>query len=107
WPRPSGAILTTMDNYAGCARLEWWTNPSTCLTSLDVRIQVTATEPAWRATATVVEPMTVEDREGLAVLTEIGPPFTLDFADGSTIDVRCEGTDDQEHILLTRWEADG
>ncbi|MFB4318031.1 hypothetical protein [Actinomadura sp. 21ATH] len=62
-----------MDRCEGPARLEWWANRHTCLASVDVRVTVTADDSGWHTTASLVSPLTGEDREGWDLLMTASP----------------------------------
>lgn len=68
-----------MDTCEALARLEWWANRDTCLSSIDVRVLVVSDDSGWHASAAFVSPLTDEDRQGWVLLMELSPYFTLRF----------------------------
>jgi hypothetical protein len=81
-----------MDTYEGPARLEWWANRDTCLSSVKVRVLVMGDDSGWHASAAFASPMTSEDRGGWDFIRALSPYFILrvEGDEDATIDVRVD-----------------
>ncbi|MDH6574390.1 hypothetical protein [Kitasatospora sp. MAP5-34] len=94
-----------MDSYDGTATLEWWANPSTYLGRFRVTLTVSAVSGGWKGVAMSDTPLSEPHREGLDLLMQLDPVFTLRFADDSTVlvNVIAEGAD--ERLILNPFES--
>ncbi|MFD0691406.1 hypothetical protein [Actinomadura fibrosa] len=90
-----------MDTYEGAARLEWWANRHTCLCSVNVHVVIVSDASGWRISATLIPPLTGEERESWMFLVALSPYFTLRFDDdeNATINVRVEEPGEGELTL--------
>ncbi|MFE9106649.1 hypothetical protein [Actinomadura geliboluensis] len=90
-----------MDTYEGAARLEWWANRDTCLSTVNVRVAIVSDDSGWRVSATFVPSLTSEEREGWMFLVALSPYCTLRFDDDedATIDVRVDAPGEGELTL--------
>ncbi|MET7808322.1 hypothetical protein [Micromonospora chersina] len=73
-----------MDRFEGRCWLDWWANPSTLLGSIEVTVDIAATDAGWRARGRLVSD---EDQEAFGFLSDLDPVFLLRFEDGSTVAV--------------------
>lgn len=93
-----GPTLTGMTGHHSPAHLEWWANPSTCLSHIPVRLEAAADDDAWDA---VVSPELDGDAgENLRFLIDADPVFTLRFEDDSVTEVVVEHRGDLPHLRL-------
>jgi hypothetical protein len=67
-----------MDRYVGPARLEWWTNQSTCLDEYEIDITVTVDAAGtWQASGQHSVALDTTQREGWDFLMGMDPHFSL------------------------------
>ncbi|MGW6209823.1 hypothetical protein ACWF9B_40035 [Streptomyces sp. NPDC055089] len=96
-----------MDSYEGRATLEWWANPSTCLSSLPVRVAARSVGRNWACEATPEPPLTAEDRESFRFLRQCDPHFTLGLHHhASVLLVNVVETGAEGRLILTAAETD-
>ncbi|WP_242908748.1 hypothetical protein [Actinomadura terrae] len=76
-----------MDTYEGSARLEWWANTLTCLSSEGVRVVIVSDDSGWLASATFSPPLTAEEQEGWRFLMALSPAFLLRFDDDEDAEI--------------------
>ncbi|MEV6774980.1 hypothetical protein [Streptomyces syringium] len=86
-----------MDRYEKTAQLEWWANPSTCLSRTSIRVTATDSTGEWEAV--VSPPLDQDAYENLKQLIDADPCFTLRF-DTSAIEVQAQDLDDLERLRL-------
>ncbi|MFG2750997.1 hypothetical protein [Streptomyces xanthophaeus] len=101
-----------MDRFAGQARLEWWANPSSCLGTYDIDIDITVTVDAvgtLRATGRHAISLDTTQREGWDFLMETDPHFTLAFPgeDRGGITVRVVEAENGTFSLAETPDQDG
>jgi hypothetical protein len=82
-----------VDHYRGPAHLEWWANPSTCLSAVTVEVAFATNPGEWSAQARLTPPLVGEEREAFDFLMTASPYFTLRLPDDSTISVAAEAVD--------------
>jgi hypothetical protein len=85
------------------AWLDWWANSTTRLGSIEVELEVGATDAGEARGRLVADGFgTLEDFE---FLCSLDPVFSLRFADGSMVAVRVAATSDRREVTL--HEHDG
>jgi hypothetical protein len=94
-----------VDHYRGPAHLEWWANPSTCLSDVTVVVTFAASPGAeWNAQATLAPPLVDEEREAFDFLMTASPFFTLRLPNDSSITVAVEAVDGGLHLTLDKGD---
>lgn len=88
-----------VDTFEGRCRLDWRANRATVL-GTEVDVVVAATASGWRARARVVGG-TADELEGLALLCEVDPLFTLRLGDGSAVPVEVRVAGQDGELVLT------
>lgn len=94
-----------MDSYEGKATLEWWANPSTCLSSLPVRVAARSVGRDWTCEATPEPPLTAEARESFRFLRQRDPHFILRLHHASVLLVNVVETGTEGRLILTAAET--
>ena len=86
--------------FEGRCRLDWWANSSTNLAGDEVTVVITATATGWDARGRLADASEAA-HEGLMVLCEIDPVFTLRFDDQTSIAVTVHPLEEPGHFVLT------
>ncbi|GAA0236758.1 hypothetical protein [Cryptosporangium japonicum] len=96
-------MIIDMDRYEGRCWLDWWANSSTLLGSAEVTVVITASDAGWDARAELISG-DGDEREGLVLLCDLDPVFTLRFEDRSTVPVMVHMESD-DRITLTQYSG--
>lgn len=88
-----------MDRFEARCWLDWWANSSTLLGSVEVAVDIAATDAGWRARGRLVSD---EDQEPFAFLSDLDPVFLLRFEDGSTVAVTVH-PDGHRDFIVTEY----
>ncbi|MEU5726652.1 hypothetical protein [Micromonospora sp. NPDC047738] len=93
-----------MDRFEGRCWLDWWTNSSTLLGSVEVAVVIAAAGAGWEAYGRPVSDSD-EDRDAFAFLCDLDPAFALRFEDESTIAVTVHPTDGHRRFSLSEYTS--
>jgi hypothetical protein len=91
-----------MDRFEGRCHLDWWTNPITCLASVEIALAIAVTDMGWTAEGRLATDND-DEREGFALLLDMDPVFALRFDDESTIDVTVHPSLEGDRFTLTEY----
>jgi hypothetical protein len=89
-----------MDRFEGRCWLDWWANSWTNLAGDEVMVVITATDAGWDAHGRLSSP-SEHAHEGLTLLCEFDPVFTLRFDDQTSIPVTVRLLEDPGHFVMT------
>lgn len=93
-----------MDGSTDRAWLDWWANASTRLGTTEVDIEVGSNGSGWDTRARLVA-ASLGAVEEFEFLCSLDPVFSLRLADGQTITVRVEATDDRREVTLHEYDG--
>ncbi|MEV6299082.1 hypothetical protein AB0M02_06725 [Actinoplanes sp. NPDC051861] len=89
-----------MDRFEGRCWLDWWANSSTNLAGDEVTVVITTTDTGWDAHGRLVS-ASEQAHEGMTILCEIDPVFTLRFDDRTSMPVTVHLLEEAGHFVMT------